>query len=338
MLRLPDAWQRLWVRTAVRLHVLPRACSHGVWGCRYYWYHRTLHEFHVMWASHSVHHSGEDYNLATGLRQGVFQPFWAPPFYCWMALLGFPPAAFAAHAQLNTLYMYWIHTDVVSRLPGPLEYIFNSPMPHRLHHRPPGNCNYAGMFIIWDRMFGTYRSEVVRKDLYGLAKQPMTFDPVKLNTNHFNRMADIGARDAPGSVRRSWAYRIFARRVPFRFTFSLAALFKPIPPLKEDTRSKGAVRPKWNGAQRMSWWVAVYTVIVSVLSLVGLVKLLIVGSKLHFWDGIMGTLFSGLLLSAIGRIFDQHPGQYQRAMVEAFVLLCARTAVLYAQPGAAWSS
>ena len=76
----------------------------------YYWMHRTLHEFHIMWASHSVHHSGEDYNLATGLRQGVCQPFWAPPFYVWMAVLGFPPQAFAAHAQLNTLYMYWIHT------------------------------------------------------------------------------------------------------------------------------------------------------------------------------------------------------------------------------------
>ena len=82
----------------------------------YYWYHRILHEFHVMWASHSVHHSGEDYNLATGLRQGVMQPFWRPPFYCWMAVLGFPPAAFAAHAQLNTLYMYFIHTGAVSVL------------------------------------------------------------------------------------------------------------------------------------------------------------------------------------------------------------------------------
>mmetsp|Transcript_34937 Transcript_34937/g.93463 ORF Transcript_34937/g.93463 Transcript_34937/m.93463 type:complete len:98 (-) Transcript_34937:934-1227(-) len=88
-----------------------------------------MHEWHVMWIGHSVHHSGEDYNMATGLRQGVVQP-----------MMG---------------YMYWIHTDLVNRLPLGLEYIFNTPMAHRMHHRPPGNCNYAGMLIIWDRMFGT---------------------------------------------------------------------------------------------------------------------------------------------------------------------------------------
>lgn len=71
----------------------------------YYWYHRFLHEFHLGWSAHSVHHSGEDYNLATGLRQGLLQPLFSPPFYCWLALLGFPPQSFSAHAQLNTLYM-----------------------------------------------------------------------------------------------------------------------------------------------------------------------------------------------------------------------------------------
>jgi sterol desaturase/sphingolipid hydroxylase (fatty acid hydroxylase superfamily) len=67
---------------------------------------------------------------------------------------------------------YWIHTDLIDRLPLGLEYVFNSPMAHRMHHRPPGNCNYAGMFIFWDRMFGTYEVELERKDYYGLAKQP----------------------------------------------------------------------------------------------------------------------------------------------------------------------
>ncbi len=67
---------------------------------------------------------------------------------------------------------YWIHTDLIDRLPLGLEYVFNSPMAHRMHHRPPGNCNYAGMFILWDRMFGTYEVELERKDYYGLAKQP----------------------------------------------------------------------------------------------------------------------------------------------------------------------
>ncbi len=110
----------------------------------YYCYHRFLHEYHIGWSAHRVHHSGEDYNLATALRQGLFQPLFSPPFYCWLAILGFSPQAYSAHAQLNTLYMFWIHTDMIDRLPFGLEYILNTPMAHRLHHRPPGNANYAG--------------------------------------------------------------------------------------------------------------------------------------------------------------------------------------------------
>ena len=116
--------------------------------CGYYWAHRMMHEWHIAWVPHSVHHSGETYNLATALRQGAFQPLFSWVFYLPLALLGFPPNAFAGHSQLSTLYMYWIHTELVNRLPFGLEYIFNSPMAHRMHHRPPGNCNYAGM-LIW---------------------------------------------------------------------------------------------------------------------------------------------------------------------------------------------
>lgn len=158
----------------------------------YYWAHRFLHEWHFMWVGHSVHHSGEDYNLATGLRQGVWQPVVGWPFYLPLALAGFHPVAFHAHAQLNTLYMYWIHTELVGRC-GPLEYVFNTPMAHRMHHRPPGNCNYAGMFIIWDRMFGTYMPERVRRDVYGLAKQPNT-SVVSAQT-----CVCVCVRDGPGS-------------------------------------------------------------------------------------------------------------------------------------------
>lgn len=87
--------------------------------CGYYWCHRFLHEYHLLWTAHSVHHSGEDYNMGTGLRQGLLQPIFTWPFYVPLALLGFHPTAHAAHAQLNTLYMFWIHTELVDRLPWP---------------------------------------------------------------------------------------------------------------------------------------------------------------------------------------------------------------------------
>ena len=80
-----------------------------------------MHEWHGMWIGHSVHHSGEDYNMATGLRQGLQQPMVGWIFYMPLALMGLHPAAFRAHAQLNTLYMYWIHTDLINRMPFGLE-------------------------------------------------------------------------------------------------------------------------------------------------------------------------------------------------------------------------
>lgn len=214
----------------------------------------------------------------------------------------------------------------------------NGPMAHRLHHRPPGNCNYAGMFIIWDRMFGTYKAEVVRKDWYGLAKQPMTFDPVKLNTNHFKRMADIGASDDPGSRRNSWAYRICARRVPARWRFSVAALFKPIPALKEDLRGNGPVRPKWNGAAPMSWFTAVFLTLLSLGSLVGLVTLLIVAHHMHVLDAAAGVLLAGGLLASVGHICDQKPGAYQAAMLAGAAMLGTLVYVLSKRPAAAMFS
>lgn len=92
---------------------------------------------------------------------GIQQPLVGWPFYLPLAVLGFHPHAFAAHAQLNTLYMFWIHTDLVGQLPLPKlsEALLNTPSHHRVHHRPPGNCNYAGFLIVWDRLFGTFTPE-----------------------------------------------------------------------------------------------------------------------------------------------------------------------------------
>merc|ERR1719456_643882 len=106
--------------------------------------------------------------------------------------MGFNPVTFAAHNALNTLFQFWIHTEVIGWL-GPLEYIFNTASHHRMHHRPPGNRNYAGVLIIWDRIYGTFECENATgyKDYYGLAKQPKTFDAIRMNYQHFETMANI---------------------------------------------------------------------------------------------------------------------------------------------------
>jgi alkylglycerol monooxygenase len=111
----------------------------------YYWFHRFCHEFHFAFTQHSVHHSGEDYNLATALRQGAFQWIIGFSFTLPLALI-IPPTALFGHFFANTLAQFWFHTSQVGDL-GLLEYILNTPSAHRMHHRPPGNCNVSNLFL-----------------------------------------------------------------------------------------------------------------------------------------------------------------------------------------------
>jgi sterol desaturase/sphingolipid hydroxylase (fatty acid hydroxylase superfamily) len=150
--------------------------------CAYYWFHRIAHEYNAPWAGHVVHHSSEDYNLAVALRQGTFQGVFSWVFYLPLALLGFPPAWFAAISSFDTLYQFWIHTRAIGKL-GPLEWVLNTPSHHRVHHaRNPKylDRNYAGTLIIWDRMFGTFQAEE-EEPVYGLTKPLNSWNPLWAN-------------------------------------------------------------------------------------------------------------------------------------------------------------
>lgn len=107
----------------------------------YYWFHRFCHEYHFAFTQHSVHHSGEDYNLATALRQGAFQWLIGSCFVIPLAVV-IPPQALLGHSLANSVGQFWFHTSQIGSL-GPLEYILNTPSAHRMHHRPPGNCNVS---------------------------------------------------------------------------------------------------------------------------------------------------------------------------------------------------
>jgi len=150
--------------------------------CAYYWFHRIAHEYNAPWAGHVVHHSSEDYNLAVALRQGTFQGVFSWVFYLPLALLGFPPAWFAAMSSFDTLYQFWIHTRLIGKL-GPLEWVLNTPSHHRVHHgRNPKylDKNYAGALIIWDRMFRTFQAEE-EEPVYGLTKPLNSWNPLWAN-------------------------------------------------------------------------------------------------------------------------------------------------------------
>ena len=122
---------------------------------------RSHHQIKVLWASHVVHHHGEEFNLSTALRQTGTDFLFKWIFYTPMLLLGIPVEIFVTVAALNLIYQFWVHTEHIGRL-GVLDYILVTPSNHRIHHaRNPEyiDANYGGVFILWDRIFGTYIEE-----------------------------------------------------------------------------------------------------------------------------------------------------------------------------------
>ena len=173
------------------------------WDFLYYWSHRWQHERRVFWASHVVHHSSEHYNLSTALRQ-PWSGFLLSWVYFPMPLLGFSPALTAKAGQLNLLYQYWIHTETIDRLAPPVETVLNTPSHHRVHHGANPQYldkNYAGILILWDKLFGTFEPEV-RRVKYGLTKNINTFNPFRIAYGEF---ADI-IRDARSA--RGWRNKL----------------------------------------------------------------------------------------------------------------------------------
>ncbi|MFY1827102.1 sterol desaturase family protein [Myxococcus fulvus] len=171
----------------------------------YYWFHRVHHESRFFWASHVVHHSSQHYNLTTALRQTWTPPtswvFWAP-----LALLGFSPVMIVVQQSVSLLYQYWIHTEAIGRLPRPLEWVLNTPSHHRVHHAANPRYldkNYAGILIIWDRLFGTFEPEG-EKPVYGLTKNLKTFNPVRIAFHEFASIAKDAAKR--GSLRQRLSY------------------------------------------------------------------------------------------------------------------------------------
>ena len=151
----------------------------------YYWFHRLSHEVRFLWNFHVVHHSSNQYNLSVAVRQSWFSGIAHWIFYLPVALLGFPLWAFATMHGLNLIYQFWIHTKLVSKLPFGLEHVLNTPSHHRAHHGVNDEYldkNYAGIFIVWDRMFGTFTGESAEVR-YGIIKPLTTHNPLWINSH-----------------------------------------------------------------------------------------------------------------------------------------------------------
>jgi sterol desaturase/sphingolipid hydroxylase (fatty acid hydroxylase superfamily) len=157
---------------------------------RFYCHHRVAHRCRWVWAMHVVHHSSEEYNLAVALRQGWTKHFTGTMlFKIPLVLVGFDPVMVTFCGVLNATYQFMLHTETVNKLPRWVEYIFNTPSHHRVHHANNPrylDANYAGTFIIWDRMFGSFVAEDdTDKPVYGLVKNLNTFNILKVLSHEY---------------------------------------------------------------------------------------------------------------------------------------------------------
>lgn len=153
-----------------------------------YWVHRIDHEYNFFWNAHIIHHSSEDYNLACALRQSistVFRIF--AIFLLPAAIFGVPAIVIAVIAPLHLFAQFWYHTQHIHKM-GFLEKIIVTPSHHRVHHAINPEYldkNYSQIFIIWDKLFGTFQEELKDKPpVYGITRPVQTWNPIKINFMH----------------------------------------------------------------------------------------------------------------------------------------------------------
>jgi sterol desaturase/sphingolipid hydroxylase (fatty acid hydroxylase superfamily) len=181
-------WPRSWFDASLQ-GVLLWTLAAVLWDFCYYWNHRLGHEISILWAAHAVHHQSEEYNLSTALRQTSSSFIFSWIFYVPLFLIGIPADVLITVAAANLIYQFWVHTRFVDRL-GVLDRIFVTPSNHRVHHAQNERYidkNYGGIFILWDRMFGTFAEESDDEPvIFGVRKPLANWNPFWANFQVYN--------------------------------------------------------------------------------------------------------------------------------------------------------
>jgi sterol desaturase/sphingolipid hydroxylase (fatty acid hydroxylase superfamily) len=174
-----------------------------------YWYHVAAHRINWFWATHSVHHSSQEFNFSITFRNswvgnlnGRFL------FWIWLPLLGFEPTMILIVYQAGLVYQAWLHTKRIGKLPRFFEYIMNTPSHHPVHHGSNTEYldkNMGGVFIIWDRMFGTFAEEKAPV-VYGLTKPVKTANPLRLVLDEYRKL--FKTVFLSGSIRKGIRYAL----------------------------------------------------------------------------------------------------------------------------------
>ncbi|MGX9763596.1 sterol desaturase family protein [Pseudomonas shahriarae] len=192
----------------------------------YYWLHRCGHERNILWAAHSVHHQSEDYNLTTALRQTSTGFLLSWIFYLPLAVVGVPLLVFISVASLNLLYQFWVHTRHVPKL-GWFEWFFVTPSNHRAHHAQNAlymDRNYGGVFIIWDRLFGSFQEEDENEPvIFGVTTPLASWNPLWANLQFYAQLWSDARRTESGWDKlRIWFMRTGWRPADVKAKYPLA--------------------------------------------------------------------------------------------------------------------
>lgn len=156
----------------------------------YYWDHRMMHRIGIGWATHTVHHSSPHFNMSVAYRFGPLDAVFPLLFSFPIVMLGYHPILVLLSEVLVQQFQAILHTEAIGKLPRPIEYLFNTPSHHRVHHgmnRHYWDRNYAGMLIIWDRMFGTFEPEV-EPVIYGIERPIHSNNPIKVFLHGIKRL------------------------------------------------------------------------------------------------------------------------------------------------------
>lgn len=154
----------------------------------YYWFHRQNHNVRILWAAHIVHHSSENFNLGTAVRNGWFTIFYKPLFYMWIPALGFPPEMLVVCLGIEALWQFQLHSVYIPKM-GILEKIFNTHTMHQVHHAQNieyMDKNHGGFLNIFDKLFGTWKELDDSIDIkYGVTKAPNSYNPLIILTHEY---------------------------------------------------------------------------------------------------------------------------------------------------------
>jgi alkylglycerol monooxygenase len=292
---LPETW---WVAVAAFVGV----------DFLYYWFHRASHRVMLLWAAHAPHHSSEDFNFAVALRQGPLQPLVSQLFYLPLAVVGVPYPLFVTMATVSLLYQFFIHTEQVRTL-GPLELVLNTPAHHRVHHGCNAayiDKNHGGIFIVWDRLFGTFANETTPA-VYGTVTPAQTWNPLRAVWLPF---ADIVAK---------WRYAdsiVDIVRAVFGPPEWLPARM-PHGPLVDEQRAR------FSGGTSRLWWPTLQFVVV----LAGSVAYLVGGRHLPASLQVAAAVWLTWSYGSIGGLLDERPWATASEVARLVVLAAGVVAI-----------